>query len=532
MNKDYQHFIKNNALTPEREESIKKECLQFKQQPLISIIVPVYNVAPQWLNKCIESVTNQFYHNWELCLYDDCSSNTATTNCLKQWEGKDKRIKIQFGQENKHISLASNEAVKMTSGEFIGLLDHDDELTADALFEVVKQVNKTPSVDFIFSDEDKIEMDGTLSFPHFKPGVNLEYFAATNYICHFSVIRKTVGDSIGWFRQRYEGAQDYDLFLRLVSITRNIAHIPKILYHYRRIPQSTADTFKAKDYAIEAGRNALMIYWYNQDQCGDVVPLQTPGVYKLDPCTDPDFSVTFAILANTETSLRKILKQIKQAEETDSEFIIFGEERILKDINSSELKTVSLQQTRNYSEYINSALKETSKKYIYFIDGTVTFNAKELFENLAEYSYRDTVGAIGGKLLTTNNKIYCSGLVKSKEGRSIYTHQGLSNRQQGYFSSLSVAREVSASSVEFMAIKTESLKKCQLPNKEMDLFESSFYICTKIRAQGEAIILAPQLTGETTLPITKQTAIVEDPFLNPNLYLQDNQLAIKNTTNA
>jgi hypothetical protein len=190
LNEQYQIFLQQNKRTSIALSELRKLASQLTYQPKISIITPVFNVPQEYLNPCIQSVLNQVYENWELCLYDDASSDQETVDCLKSWIGKDPRIKIEFGKTNQHISGASNEAVKIASGEFIGLLDHDDELTPDALLEVVRVLNSNPELDFIYSDEDKKEPDGSLSEPHFKPDFSIDLLLSVNYICHFTVIRK------------------------------------------------------------------------------------------------------------------------------------------------------------------------------------------------------------------------------------------------------------------------------------------------------------------------------------------------------
>jgi glycosyltransferase involved in cell wall biosynthesis len=236
---------------------IEKEIFDFKYKPKISVITPVYNVDPVWLDKCIESVLNQFYQNWELCLHDDASTKKETIKCLKKWEKKDPRIKISYSKVNQHISGASNEALKLATGEFIALLDNDDELAPHALFENVKVLNEHPDTDFIYSDEDKINREEKRVFPFFKPGWSPDLFYSINYICHLSLMRKAIGDSLGWFRFGFEGAQDYDLFLRFFKKPIKIKHISKILYHWRMLETSTASSIDSKKYANDSGKKAL-----------------------------------------------------------------------------------------------------------------------------------------------------------------------------------------------------------------------------------------------------------------------------------
>lgn len=281
LNQQYQLFLADNEWTEQDDERIKKEAGKFSYEPLISIITPVYNVAPVYLDACIESVLNQFYHNWELCLYDDASTKPETIATLKKWKGYDERIKITFGQENQHISGASNHAIAISKGEFVGLLDHDDVLTPDALHEVIKALNKNKNLDFIYSDEDKMELDGSLADPHFKPDYNPDLLLSTNYICHFSVIRRSLGEQIGWFRKGFEGAQDYDLFLQIVEKTAAIYHIPKVLYHWRKVAESTAAGDGGKGYTDKAAKKALKEALSRRNLKGEVKKGIAVGTFKI-----------------------------------------------------------------------------------------------------------------------------------------------------------------------------------------------------------------------------------------------------------
>ena len=226
-------------------------------KPLISLLIPVYNVDPKYLTACIDSILAQTYQNFEICIADDHSSNPDTIAALKKYESMDNRIHITFRTENGHISNCSNTALSSASGDFVGLVDDDDTLAPNALNEVVRTLNQDPGLDFIYSDEDKTGLDGRREYPNFKPDFAPESFLSCNYLCHFSVLRRCILERIGGFRAGFEGAQDYDLFLRFSAETDRIAHIPKILYHWRMLPTSTALKADSKNYAGEAGKRSL-----------------------------------------------------------------------------------------------------------------------------------------------------------------------------------------------------------------------------------------------------------------------------------
>lgn len=250
----YTEWIEKNEKY--NKTNLKKEIDSFEIKPLISIIVPIYNVEKIYLIECIESVINQSYENWELCIADDCSTFSYISEILEEYQKKDKRIKVVYRKENGHISEASNTALRLATGKYVALLDNDDLLAPIALFEVVKSINIYPEVDLIYSNEDKI-LNGNRVFPFFKKSWNRNLLLCVNYICHLTVFKINMLKDIGGFRLGYEGAQDWDLVLRVTENTQKIVHIPKVLYHWRMIRTSTSLNAKAKPYIKEAQKKTI-----------------------------------------------------------------------------------------------------------------------------------------------------------------------------------------------------------------------------------------------------------------------------------
>jgi hypothetical protein len=254
LNKRNEKHLKVYSYVSPDIENIRTQIHNLAYKPFISVIMPVYNTDPKWLCKAIESVRDQLYPNWELCIVDDHSTNTETISFLR--EISDPKIKIEFSDTNRHISYCSNQALKLATGDYIALLDHDDEYTPDALYEIVKTINET-GAKFIYSDEDKIDFQGLFIYPHFKKSYTIDTLPSCNYICHLAVIKKDLVEKVGGFTIGLEGAQDHDLFLRISEITNEIAHVPKVLYHWRQLEGSTSVSFSYKNYAWEAGRQAI-----------------------------------------------------------------------------------------------------------------------------------------------------------------------------------------------------------------------------------------------------------------------------------
>jgi O-antigen biosynthesis protein len=287
----YQKKVMNDRFHPKRRERLKKEINSFNRHPIFSIVMPVYNVEQQWLEEAIQSALDQVYPHWELCIADDASPSPHIKSVLEDFKSRDERIKVRFLEKNLGISGASNEALMMASGDYIVLLDHDDRLSPDCLYEVTKLLEAKPDAGLIYSDEDKLSMGGLRLRPVFKKKWNPDLFMTYNYICHVVVCKKELINRAGGFRPGFEGSQDYDLLLRVTELTDKIYHIPKVLYHWRMIPGSAASVVDAKSESFERARQALKDALKRRDLDGDVLDGDTPGTFRVVPTAKPD-SVT------------------------------------------------------------------------------------------------------------------------------------------------------------------------------------------------------------------------------------------------
>ena len=240
------------------EDEEQEEEQEFAYQPMISVVVPVYNVKREQLEECIQSVLNQTYSNVQLCLSDDCSTMPEVKEVLKKYEQNEK-VSVYYREKNGHISENSNSAIALVQGEFVGFLDCDDFLAKNAVYEVVKRLNYNQELDFIYSDEDLVTEDGTRRYsPIFKPDWSPDTYLAHNYTNHFSVYRTSIVKKIGGLRTEYNGSQDYDFVLRYTEHTTpdRIAHIDKVLYHWRVRPESVTSGTDAKPYVFDAAKRA------------------------------------------------------------------------------------------------------------------------------------------------------------------------------------------------------------------------------------------------------------------------------------
>ena len=266
---EYQKWLRKHVIKRTEIGALRTEAKGFAEQPLISIITPVFNTPVGWLTECVESVLAQAYEKWQLILVDDESDSPETIQTLRDLVARDSRIVSTRSEKRGGISAASNLGLTLADGEWIGLLDHDDLLEPDALFQFVKWLQDNPETDLIYSDEDKLTEEGFDS-PSFKPDWSPDFFLSYNYLCHFVMVRRGLVHKAGGFRPKFDGAQDYDLLLRVTEHTDRVGHIPRVLYHWRRSINSTADNIRRKPGSLEAGRLALEGHLRRQEVPGHV----------------------------------------------------------------------------------------------------------------------------------------------------------------------------------------------------------------------------------------------------------------------
>lgn len=443
---DYEIWMEKNEKWD--KEKIEEKIKNFKYKPKISIVTPVYSVDPKWLNRCIESVRNQFYENWELCLYDDASTKEETIKCLKKWQKKGEyRIKISFGKENQHISGASNEALKLATGEFIALLDNDDELAPIALYENVKLLNEHPEADFIYSDEDKIDEKRNRVEPYFKPDWSPDLFLFQMYTCHLGTYRKSIIDEIGGFRKGFEGSQDYDLVLRFIEKTsrEKIFHIPKILYHWRKIAGSMAGKETAKDYTSVSAGKALKDYLKRNKIEGEVLDGKFPGTYhvKRKILGNPKVSIIIPFKDQADALKVCINSILEKTHYKNYEIILVDNQSkeqktfdYLESVkNNSVIRILHFDKPFNFSAINNFAVRKADGEYILFLNNDIEVISEGWLSSLLEQAQRKEIGAVGAKLLYPNDTIQHAGVVMGL-GVAGHAFKYFPADKYGYFSHL------------------------------------------------------------------------------------------------
>lgn len=434
----------------------------FAQRPLISVVIPVFNVEKRWLELAVSSIKKQWYSNWEICIADDCSTNTETIGYLNSIVCD--QIKVKFLTKNINISGASNEAFKLAQGDYIALMDNDDELTPDALYEVVKEINK--GAEFIYSDEDKLELNGQFTEPHFKPDFSPDMLLSHNYISHLGVIKRSIVKEVEGWTVGLEGAQDYDLYLKVLERTKKISHIPKVLYHWRKVPGSTAAAFNDKSYAQQAGRKALSNALRRRGIGGQVKYGVSPGLYRIKYKIKDEPLVSIVIpfkdkpelLSVCITSLLKKTNyknfEVIGVSNNSEEASTFTEMQRLSSLDS-RVRFIEFNVPFNYSKINNHAVRSLAKgDYVVFMNNDIEVISEHWIEEMLMLAQRENTGCVGAKLLYADSTIQHAGIVIAPGTRHLVipVFSRFPRNSLGYSARLATVNNYSAVTAALMMI--------------------------------------------------------------------------------
>lgn len=535
-------------------EAMTQEIATFHYQPKISIAMPVYNVEEKWLRLCIDSILNQVYTNWELCMADDASTDPNVKNILTEYQQLDERIRVVFREQNGHISEATNSALAIATGEFVALLDNDDELAINAFYEVVKVLNENPKLDLIYSDEDKIDMDGNRSDPAFKPDWSPDLLLGTNYISHLGVYRRSILEEIGGFRKGYEGSQDYDLVLRFTEKTtkERIKHIPKVLYYWRMLPTSTAVDQGSKGYAFEAGLRAVQDALVRRGINGHATHGAANGLY--DVYYDIESEKLVSIIIPTKNGYKDVQRCVSSIIEktTYQNYEIIMADNGSTDPKMHELYAEFEQQLPgrffvesidipfNFSTINNRAAKKAHGEYLLFLNNDTEVITENWLTLMVSFAQQERIGCVGAKLLYPNNTVQHAGVILGLGGVAGHGHYGYPHGDLGYFGRLAI-------NVNYSAVTAACLLMKKADFDAVGGFEEAFTVafndvdlCLKVQALGrdnvwlheaELYHFESQTRGyddkgkkkkrfeqEKVMMEEKWGPLIEnDPFYNPNL---------------
>lgn len=501
---DYAEWISRHEKPDLKEQ--RKEAQGFAYRPLISILMPVYNVEIKWLEKCIDSVLDQTYDHWELCISDDASTDPAIRKCLESYQAKDDRIKVVFRKENGHISLATNSALEIAEGEFIALLDNDDELPPFALYEVAKVLNVHPELDVIYSDEDKIDADGNRFDPHFKADWSPDTLMGNNYISHLGVYRTSIVKELGGFRKGYEGSQDYDLVLRVTEQipADHIYHIDRVLYHWRTIPGSTASNGEAKSYIYDSGVKALTDALSRRNIKGSVRPGRISGFYEIayDVLQEDLVSVIIPTKNGYEDLKTCVDSIIEKTSYSNYEIIIadngstdpkmqelFAEyKHQLKDRFIVELIDIPF----NYSRINNLAAEKANGKYFLFLNNDTEVIEPDWMTVMVSYAQFDRIGCVGAKLFYPDDTTQHAGVLLGIGGVAGHALNNYDRTHCGYFGRLVIDVNYLAVTAACMMVKAADFNAVNGFDETLEVAFNDVDLCLKVYELGRYNVYAHQ----------------------------------------
>jgi GT2 family glycosyltransferase len=530
----YQLWLAAHALSPADIRRIREEAAAFTYRPTISIVVPTYNTNPDQLREAIESVRGQFYDAWELCIADDASTRPEVRGVLREYEDGD-RIKVAYLKGNGGISAASNAALALATGEFLGLLDHDDELKPEALYHVVKLLNQQPDLDFIYSDEDKRDADGRLVQPFFKPDWSPDLLLCENYVPHFAVYRRRLLEDAGGFRSQCDFSQDYDLALRVTERTDRIAHIPLPLYTWRMIPGSAALESSAKPMAVEAAKRALSDAIQRRGLDAEVLEGPHPNTYRVRYRIQGQPLVTIIIPTRDRVGLlRACINSIEQKTTYPNYEIVIvdndsADPATLDYLKASPHRVIPYPGPFRYAAMMNFAVRETAGEHIVLLNNDTAVITPDWIEAMLEHSQRPEVAAVGARLLYPDDTPQHEGVIIGLGGGS-----ALNADHKGYFGLGDLVLNCTAVTGACMMVRRDAWDRWGGFEETLGVAFNDVDYCLRAHRDGYRIIYTPfavlyhheSATRGTLHPEEDEQYFRQrwgkpgeyrDPYYNPNL---------------
>lgn len=502
-----EHRAKPEELERQRKQSLTWENFSGGEESacVFSIAVPVFRTPAKFLCEMIESVRSQSFPFWELCLANADPEDREVAEILERYCREDRRIRVKNLKENKGISENTNAALAMARGEFVGLLDHDDLLAPDALYEMAARLEKDEGIDVFYTDEDKVTTDLSEHFqPHLKPDFNLDLLRSNNYICHFFVVRREIAERIGGFRPEFNGAQDYDFIFRCTEQAEKIVHIPRILYHWRVHSASTADNPASKMYAYEAGKRAIEGNLERSGVRGVVSLRQDYGFYDvhypvegeplvsiLIPNKDQKETLMHCICSVLETSTWKNLEIliIENNSEREETFACYRE--LEKDPRIRILTYPG--KTFNYSAINNFGVQQAKGEYLLFLNNDIEVITPDWIEQMLGNCQRPEVGIVGAKLYYPDNTIQHAGIIIGIGGIAGHAFLGLARAKSGYLHKASLQMDYSAVTAACMMMKAEAFRKAGGFEEKLTVAFNDVDLCLRTVEQGWLVVYDPHV---------------------------------------
>lgn len=519
--------------------------------PRFSVITPVYDTPADVFWAMVGSVRRQSFGDWELCLVDDCSPDPQVEALLEAAEALDPRIRVARRAENGGIVAASNDAVAMARGEFLALLDHDDELHPDALLHVERALREEPEADYAYTDEDKIDRAGRHSGPFFKPDWSPERMRTQMYSCHLSVFRRSLVEEVGGFDPEFEGSQDWDLVLKATERARAVVHVPRVLYHWRMLEGSTAGSDEAaKPWAFEAGTRAVQAHL---DRIGMparcIHDRDDRGVYHLDPelSAEPLVSIVIPTAGQVREvryepvvlishCLRSIVEtstyenyELVVVVDSPAEPALLEE---LREIGGKRLRLVDYEKPFSYSDKVNAGAAAARGEHLLLLNDDIEVATPNWIERMVMYSGMEEIGAVGGRLLLQDGRLQHVG-VRFENGLPGHFYWGFRGDFRGYANAVRVATNCLAVTAACLMTRRELFERLDGLSEDFPVNYNDVDYCLRLRGLGKRTVYDPDLEMIHFESSSRSSAVNEwekqlfremwlpftavDPYSNPQL---------------
>lgn len=551
------------AVAPTEEELSRQRKETFQYAPLISIVVPLYKTPEKYLGQLVKSVQSQTYGNWELCLSDGSGKDSPLEKYLSRLESQEPRVKVVRNSGQLQISENTNAALQAASGEFIAFADHDDLLSEDALYECVKALQKEPETELIYSDEDKVSMNGKHYFqPHFKSDYNPDLLCSMNYFCHLVVVKKKLLDKAGMLDAAFDGAQDYDFVLRCTEHTDKIFHIPKVLYHWRTHENSTAENPESKRYAFEAGKRAVQAHLDRLKIPARVEMGEYPGLYRVHYLWKEQPLVSILIPNKDHVEdLDKCIQSIEQRSNyRNYEFIIIENNSELPETfeyykrleaENKKARVVYWEKGFNFSAINNFGAGFAKGEYLLLLNNDTEMIGPDCLWELLGPCMREDVGITGARLYYEDGTIQHAGVVIGFGGIAGHTFIGFDKEANGYFSRIICAQNYSAVTAACMMTKKSVYQEVGGLTEDLVVAFNDIDYCMKVKKFGKLIVYNPyaelyhyesksrgledspqkqeRYYKEMKYFVTKWQEFMDqgDPYYNPNLTLSKADFSLR-----
>ena len=490
------------AYIPTEEELEAQRKKKWSYAPKISIAVPAYKTPELFLRQLIQSLQDQTYDNWELCIANASPQDASMEYVLKSCSAMDSRIVWKKLKENRGISENTNEAFAMATGDYVGLLDHDDLLAPNALYEIAAALEKEPETEVLYTDEDKVRGEQLEHFqPHLKPDFNEDLLRSNNYICHFFVVKRTLLQKVGGMRKEFDGAQDYDFIFRCTEAAGKICHIPEILYHWRTHEASTADNPQSKLYAFEAGKRAIEENLKRRGMQGEVSHTKDYGFYRVKYAVQGEPLVSIIIPnKDAKTDLEKCIRSVKEKSSYKNYEILIVEnnsetEEIFayyKELSKDPaIRLLKWKKEFNYSAINNLAAKKARGEYLLFLNNDTEVITEDWIQELLGICQRPGTGAVGARLYYGDHTIQHAGTVIGIGGIAGHMFVNLPGERTGYMHKAALIQDLSAVTAACMLVKREAFEEVGGFEEQLSVAFNDVDLCLRLREKGCLVVYNP-----------------------------------------